>query len=270
LAEVISSRSLVHPSRSLSFFFSNTRSPHTELQHRIWQLSLNSRLHLCPLPNPLHNVLDIGCGTGAWAIEFAEAHPDTRVIGVDLSPIQPNVVPPNVEFIVDDMTAPWIFDHKFDYIHSRAITIGVKDWELLINEVWRYLEPGGWVEFQEYHAPFLSDDGTIERCPDFERWNMEFLEAARKAGTTLDAILQAPGLLDKRGFVGVDTASTKWPVGPWAKGRREKRIGDLCLRVGGTDRCAGVELLTLCSPGCCERARGSEYENVHQSPGMEP
>ena len=204
----------------------------TELQHRIWQLSLNSRLHLSPLPNPLRNVLDIGCGTGAWVIEFAEAHPDTRVIGVDLSPIQPSVVPPNVEFIVDDMTAPWIFDHKFDYIHSRAITIGVKDWELLINEVWRYLEPGGWVEFQEYHAPFVSDDGTIERCPDFERWNMEFLEAARKAGTTLDAILQAPGLLEKRGFVGVDTASTKWPVGPWAKGKREKRIGDLCLRVG--------------------------------------
>lgn len=220
----------------------------TELQHRIWQLSLDSRLHLSPLPDPLRNVLDIGCGTGAWVIEFAEAHPDTRVIGVDLSPIQPSVVPPNVEFIVDDMTAPWIFDHKFDYIHSRAITIGVKDWELLINEVWRYLEPGGWVEFQEYHAPFVSDDGTIERCPDFERWNKILLEVARKAGTTLDAILQAPELLEKRGFVGVDTASTKWPVGPWAKGRREKRIGDLCLRVGGMDRCAScsADLLTLC------------------------
>jgi SAM-dependent methyltransferase len=153
------------------------------------------------------------------------------VIGVDLSPIQPNVVPPNVEFIIDDMTAPWIFDHKFDYIHSRAFTIGVKDWELLINEVWRYLEPGGWVEFQEYHAPFVSDDGTIERCPDFE-W--------------LDAILRAPELLEKRGFAGVDTASTKWPVGPWAKCRREKRIGDLCLRVCTADQHAWPDLLTIC------------------------
>lgn len=177
-------------------------------------------------------MLDIGCGTGAWAIEFAEEHPNTRVIGTDLSPIQPTVVPPNVEFVIDDITAPWVFDHKFDYIHSRAITIGVRDWEKLTDEVWRNLAPGGWVEFQEYHAPFLSDDDTIKRCPNFERWNLEVLGAAKKAGTELDAILRVPDYLEKCGFANLGTASTKWPVGPWAKGKREKRIGDLTLRVG--------------------------------------
>lgn len=189
-------------------------------------------------------MLDIGCGTGAWAIEFAEAHPNTRVIGIDLSPIQPTVVPPNVEFIVDDITVPWVYDHQFDYIHSRAITIGISDWEKLADEVWKNLAPGGWVEFQEYHAPFVSDDGTIERCPDFERWNNEILGAARKAGTKLDAILQVPEVLEKRGFTSLGTASTKWPLGPWPKNRREKRLGELVVHVSIVEGISRSAVLT--------------------------
>jgi ubiquinone/menaquinone biosynthesis C-methylase UbiE len=30
------------------------------------------------------NVLDVGCGTGLWAIEFAEEHPSAKVLGTDL------------------------------------------------------------------------------------------------------------------------------------------------------------------------------------------
>lgn len=36
--------------------------------------------------------LDIGTGTGIWAIDFADEHPETTVIGTDLSPIQPDSV----------------------------------------------------------------------------------------------------------------------------------------------------------------------------------
>jgi ubiquinone/menaquinone biosynthesis C-methylase UbiE len=207
-----------------------------ELQHQIWDICLTSRLNLSPLPEPLRNVLDIGCGTGAWAIDFARAHSSSRVIGMDLSSIQPSVVPSNAEFLVGDFTTPWKFDHKFDYIHSRAITIGVRDWENLVDEVWRNLEPGGWVEFQEYHLPWTSDDGSVAKCPKFEQWNQEIFRAAKKAGTTPDAILQVPDILEKRGFIKAKTASTKWPIGPWAKGIREKRVGELYLRVSGDDR----------------------------------
>jgi ubiquinone/menaquinone biosynthesis C-methylase UbiE len=208
-----------------------------ELQHQIWDICLTGRLSLCPLPEPLRNVLDIGCGTGAWAIDLAKAHPTSRVVGMDLSSIQPRDVPSNAGFIVGDFTAPWEFDRKFDYIHSRAITIGVRNWEQLVgDEVWRNLEPGGWVEFQEYHLPWTSDDGSIAKCPKFEQWNREIFRAAKKAGVTPDAIFQMPDLLENRGFVKAKTASTKWPIGPWAKDAREKRVGELYLRVSGDDR----------------------------------
>jgi methylase of polypeptide subunit release factors len=39
-----------------------------------------------------HRVLDVGTGTGIWAIEMADAHPEAEIVGIDLSPIQPKWV----------------------------------------------------------------------------------------------------------------------------------------------------------------------------------
>jgi ubiquinone/menaquinone biosynthesis C-methylase UbiE len=74
------------------------------MQHKMWSITLDEKLHLAPIgPNP-QNVLDIGTGTGIWAIEFGsylsahiqqilscqgECYPSARVIGTDLSLIQP-------------------------------------------------------------------------------------------------------------------------------------------------------------------------------------
>ena len=40
-----------------------------DLQHHLFLLTFGG-LHVAPLPPALHNVLDIGTGTGLWAIEF--------------------------------------------------------------------------------------------------------------------------------------------------------------------------------------------------------
>jgi len=39
--------------------------------------------------------MDVGTGTGIWAIDMADRFPNAQVKGIDLSPIQPNWVPPN-------------------------------------------------------------------------------------------------------------------------------------------------------------------------------
>jgi hypothetical protein len=61
-------------------------------QSTLWSDSL-SRVHIPPAP-----VDSVGTGMGIWAIE----HPHALVIGIDLSPIQPTIIPPNVQFDIVD------------------------------------------------------------------------------------------------------------------------------------------------------------------------
>lgn len=44
-----------------------------------------------------------------------------------MSPIQPVWIPPNVEFIVDDIEDEWVYANDFDYVHLRFVGICIKD-----------------------------------------------------------------------------------------------------------------------------------------------
>lgn len=63
-----------------------------------------NRLYFAPLSesNPPRNILDVATGVGDWAIQMGDLFPSAQVIATDLSPIQPEQVPPNVNFYVED------------------------------------------------------------------------------------------------------------------------------------------------------------------------
>lgn len=83
-------------------------------------------------------MLDVGTGTGIWAIDFADEHPGSTVVGTDLSPIQPDWVPSNLEFEVSDCCEPWSFKTQFEYIHIRGLYGSVADWPAFYAEAYRY------------------------------------------------------------------------------------------------------------------------------------
>ncbi|KAJ8127193.1 hypothetical protein O1611_g6445 [Lasiodiplodia mahajangana] len=59
-------------------------------------------LHKAPLQGLL-NVLDVGTGTGKWAMAVADTYPDAEVTAVDISPnLMPIWPPTNCKFLVDD------------------------------------------------------------------------------------------------------------------------------------------------------------------------
>lgn len=77
-----------------------------DIEHQNQLIQMGGRLYACPLQEP-QEVLDLGTGTGIWAIEMADLHPACQVIGSDLSPVQPTWVPPNCKFEVDDFELDW-------------------------------------------------------------------------------------------------------------------------------------------------------------------
>jgi len=50
------------------------------------------------------------------------------VKGINLSPIQPAWIPPNVRFEVDDYNKEWVDTNRYDFIYSREILGTVPDW----------------------------------------------------------------------------------------------------------------------------------------------
>jgi SAM-dependent methyltransferase len=109
-----------------------------DLIHELFRIVLGGKLYQSPIGENVQNVLDVGCGTGIWAIDMADLHPSAEVVGVDLSPIQPNFVPYNCRFEVDDINQEWTFpENKFDFIHVRYMTGTVPNWKELLQKAQR-------------------------------------------------------------------------------------------------------------------------------------
>ncbi|KAH7065633.1 S-adenosyl-L-methionine-dependent methyltransferase [Macrophomina phaseolina] len=215
------------------------------LQHRVWDIVLNGKLYLAPLNIDLvHEVIDIGCGTGAWCIDFADAHPNTHVIGIDLSPIQPHDVPVNCEFLIDDADTNWTFGQRFDYIHTRSVLLGIKNWDKLIEQCFASLRPGGWVELQEFHIPIGCDDGSAGPDLAVTKWSTSVYEAFKNLGIDSMASSRFRELLGRHRFGSIEEAHTKSPLGPWPKGDKEKMIGTL-LQKDIADNLHGLSIKAL-------------------------
>ncbi|KAK1756515.1 S-adenosyl-L-methionine-dependent methyltransferase [Echria macrotheca] len=198
-----------------------------DLQHTMMLLLQDNRLHLCPAgkDKPMRRVLDAGTGTGIWAMDFADENPDTAVVGVDISPIQPAFVPPNVEFFVDDLEEEWNYTRPFDLIRLSNMTGSIRDWPKFFAQSYRHLAPGGWIEIMDPINPPTSDDGTLTDKTALDKWGRLMSEAAAKLGSRLDSALGYEEQLAAAGFTGVVRTDYKWPSNTWPKDRLYKNIG---------------------------------------------
>lgn len=154
-----------------------------DLQHKLITVLMDNALYRSPIDRP-RNVLDIATGTGIWAIQFAELHPESAVVGTDLSLIQPrgSVLPPNVSFVKEDSERDeWVFAQAFDFVYLRFVLSCFDDHRTVMRKALDGMRPGGWIELLDPTFELLCTDGTTEGT-GIKRWSDLILQSGPVVG----------------------------------------------------------------------------------------
>lgn len=128
-----------------------------DFQHYMLRFAFQGN-YAAPLTNPA-SILDVGAGTGRWAMEMAQTFPTANVIGLDVKPpaidergdARPDADPrpPNYMFVPGNLLEGLPFaDGSFDFVHQRLLFTAIPHdrWPSAVRELVRVTRPGGWVE----------------------------------------------------------------------------------------------------------------------------
>ncbi|KAH8651350.1 S-adenosyl-L-methionine-dependent methyltransferase [Xylariales sp. PMI_506] len=238
---------LYHGYKDGTYYLPNDAAEQDRLdfQHTLMMILLDGWLALAPMTRAPSYVLDIGTGTGIWALEFAERNPSSMVIGTDLSAIQPDPRFPNCTFVKDDSEEPWVFpaphppdtnctfpcEHKilFDYVHLRLVNTSFDDTRTVMRHALDNMTPGGWIEFQDIDFDAKDDSPEFEGSA-WQKLAQTVAHGAALMGRDVNRAKYYKQWLEEVGFVDVTERHLMLPYNPWPEDEKLKQVGHYNLR----------------------------------------
>jgi SAM-dependent methyltransferase len=186
-----------------------------DFQHYMLRFALQG-LYAAPLAYPTR-ILDVGTGTGRWAMDMAQVFPRANVIGLDVNPPPADdratagrdERPPNYAFAPGNVLEGLPFaDGSFDFVHMRLLftAIPTDRWAQVIRELTRVTRPGGWVESVE--ATGLFDGGL--NVGQFMDW---IAQLSSRRGVNIMDPLRVPGYMQQAGLANVAASTVRVPTG---------------------------------------------------------
>jgi hypothetical protein len=172
--------------------------------------------------------------------------PQAHVIGNDISPIQPNWVCPNLEFVVEDYEAEWLYKaESFNLIHARLLagylllfpsrfikkihtnspTSCFADWPQLLRRCYAALKPGSYLEIHESAFWAYSDEGTCPEDSPPNQYLSALIQASAASGKPYNIQDNVKGWLIDAGFEDVTQLTYFLPYNPWPKDPYLKELG---------------------------------------------
>jgi SAM-dependent methyltransferase len=121
-----------------------------DLQHFALRELLGTN-HLAPIAAP-RSVLDVGTGTGQWAVEMCREFPGALVVGADQAPpVDRHAALGYVFTRINLLNGLPFRDGSFEYVHQRLLRAGIPAaaWPGAVRELARVTAPGGLVEVGE-------------------------------------------------------------------------------------------------------------------------
>jgi SAM-dependent methyltransferase len=151
--------------------------------------------------------------------EVAKTFPSAEIVGLDLSPIQPFMVPPNVRFLVDDIEDEWMDRGGYDFINLRHSCMYLQDMDKLINNCYSHLKEGGWLEITDYCTFIRCDDGTMPPGHPVAQVAGMMHKCLLNYGMNGYTINELEQKYENAGFKNIQCRVIKTPIGPWPRVR---------------------------------------------------
>ena len=214
---------------SETYFMPNDEAEQTRLAiaHQAYLPALDNQLTVALIPRSAKRILDIGTGTGDWAIAIAERFPKAEIIATDITnALQPASAPPNVFFELDDAQNEWAYNEPFDFIHIRNLSGAFSNWGAIYAEVSKNLKRGGSFE--------IADRGLIQFKKEIPNshtsiFNGAIQSAADKSGRPLNLDHLKKPMFDNAGLSVTKTRAIEVPLGTYDPDPRKQVTGKMAM-----------------------------------------
>ncbi|KAK6858425.1 S-adenosyl-L-methionine-dependent methyltransferase [Apiospora arundinis] len=207
-----------------------------DLQHAMLMMATGGILAHAPMDHDPEYVMDVATGTGIWAIQFAQEHPGSHVIGTDLSKIQPALpMVQNCEFVKDDAEEEWLYRTPqtgnkmlFDYVHLRMVFTCFADNQVVMRHAFDNMRPGGWIEYCDLYIDPMSRKGRHEGSTVQKFW-ATFRQGMSKIGRDMLCPRNYKTWLAEVGFVDIKEQIFRCPLADWPQDPVQKKLGQYAL-----------------------------------------
>ncbi|KAL8722199.1 MAG: hypothetical protein Q9181_007543, partial [Wetmoreana brouardii] len=194
--------------------------------HQCFTSVFNGQLSFQSIPRSAKRILDIGTGTGDWAIAVAERFPNAEVTATDITCFQPTDVPPNVFFEIDDAREEWTYTEPFDFIRIRGLSGAFSDWTAVYAEAYKHLQTNGILEVADFDAVRLTEPMADSYL---SLYNGACASAAEKSGNPLGLDHMRKTSFESAGLSIAKSRTLEVPLGTWSPDPRKKVAGKMAL-----------------------------------------
>ncbi|KAJ3499543.1 hypothetical protein NLG97_g248 [Lecanicillium saksenae] len=181
-------------------------------------------------------VLDLGTGTGIWAIQVAEdVDPVPHVMAVDLHKIQPALLVGTPSYL--------------------QATISNNSWPATYQKAFKHTAPGGHLEQVEIEWVPRWEGATMPECSALLEWSQKFLSgmdefhrSARLSGPNVRRMVETAGYVDFKETI------IRCCVSPWCHGQGETLVANwfnICF-TEGIEAMSLVPLMEKCYMTLCQ------------------
>ena len=212
-----------------TYYMPNDEPEQTRLAiaHQAYLPVLDGQLTLARVPSNARRILDVGTGTGDWAMAMAERFHNAEIIATDITTVfQPGSGPPNVEFELDDAEEGWTYKDPFNFIHMRDMSGAFADWNSIYAEIYKHLTIGGSVEIADRGMIQLKNEPPNSYVKAF---NGALQSAAERAGRPIGlAHLDRP-MIERAGLSFSKSRTFEVPLGTYSTDPVKKVAGKMAM-----------------------------------------